>query len=108
MYKNEQEIRDAIFKGINVDWEFISKRLKLSEDFIREFKDKLDWRNISGYQKLSEDFIREFKDVVNWYCISECQVLSEEFIREFKNKNSPKIILFNLPSHLISYICHIN
>ena len=44
----------------------------------------IDWFWISEYQKLSEDFIREFKDKVNWYWISEKQKLSEDFIREFK------------------------
>ena len=32
----------------------------MSEDFIREFKDKVNWSYISYSQKLSEDFIREF------------------------------------------------
>ena len=41
---------------------------------------------ISKYQKLSEDFIREFQNKVNWYLISRCQKLSEEFIREFQEK----------------------
>ena len=40
------------------------------------------WSEISKYQKLSEDFIREFKDRVNWNCISEYQELSYEFILE--------------------------
>ena len=38
----------------------------LSEDFIREFKNKVDWNWISVKQKLSENFIREFKDKVSW------------------------------------------
>jgi hypothetical protein len=33
----------------------------LSEDFIREFKDRVWWRNISSYQILSDEFIEEFK-----------------------------------------------
>ena len=37
---------------------------KLSEEFIKKFKDEVDWLSISIYQKLSEDFIREFKDEV--------------------------------------------
>ena len=49
----------------NVNWDYISFSQKLSEDFIREFKDKVDWDYISYYQKLSQDFIREFKDKVN-------------------------------------------
>ena len=64
----------------------ISKYQHLSEDFIREFKDKVTWCNISEYQSLSEDFIREFKDRVSWTCISGYHRLSEDFIREFKDR----------------------
>ena len=59
---------------------------KLSEDFIREFKDEVYWEMISKYQTLSEDLIREFKDDVDWWYISKYQTLSEDFIREFKEK----------------------
>ena len=56
--------------GTNYDaWRLISKHQSLSEDFIREFKDRVDWMSISSYQHLSEDFIREFKDRVDWYSI---------------------------------------
>ena len=67
-------------------WIDISKHQKLSEDFIREFQDKVDWSYISRHQNLSESFISEFQDNVNWDCISVCQKLSESFIREFRNK----------------------
>ena len=30
-------------------------------------EDKVNWKGISCYQTLSEDFIREFKDKVDWY-----------------------------------------
>ena len=69
-----------------VYWEWISTSQRLSEDFIREFKDKVDWFYISEYQHLSENFIREFKGRVRWYWISRYQYLSEDFIREFANK----------------------
>ena len=69
-----------------VNWGNISLFRKLSENFIREFQNKLEWFWISIYQKLSEDFIREFQDKVNWGYISIHQKLSEDFIREFKNK----------------------
>ena len=72
----------------NVDWYYVSDYNRLSEDFIREFKDMFYWPNISKNQKLSEDFIREFKGDVSWYWISSCQKLSEEFIREFKDRVS--------------------
>ena len=59
---------------------------KLSESFIRKFRDKVWWYNISYYQVLSEDFIREFKDKVDWRCISKKQNLSKDFKKEFKDK----------------------
>ena len=71
-----------------LDWRIISISQKLSEDFIREFADKVDWKQISTTQKLSEDFIREFADKVNWHFISLHQKLSEPFIREFSDKIS--------------------
>ena len=75
------------YKSLNdVDWSYISQSQQLSEDFIREFKDKVNWNTISFYQKLSEDFIREFKDKVDWYYISSYQKLSEDFIRDNKDK----------------------
>ena len=68
-----------------VDWDIISYHQRLSENFIREFEDKVDWGLISHLQTLSEDFIREFKDKVHWGCISLYQELSQEFINEFKD-----------------------
>jgi hypothetical protein len=69
-----------------VHWFCISEYQKLSEDFIKEFKDKVDWNYISIYQNLSEDFIKEFQDKVDWDWTSKYQNLSEDFIREFKDK----------------------
>ena len=69
-----------------VNWGYISKCQKLSENFIREFQYKVNWSYISRYQKLSENFIGKFQTNVNWDYISEHQKLSENFIREFQNK----------------------
>jgi hypothetical protein len=44
-----------------VDWDLISEYQELSENFIREFKDKLNWEKIKLYQILSEDFILELE-----------------------------------------------
>ena len=86
-YRNNELTEEFIreFKD-RVNWIYISVCQKLSEDFIREFEDIVDWYWISRSQKLSEDFIREFEDKVNWNMISKFQKLSEEFIKEFKNK----------------------
>jgi hypothetical protein len=37
----------------------------LSEDFIREFQDRVAWILISSYQRLSENFIEEFQDKIH-------------------------------------------
>jgi hypothetical protein len=37
---------------------------------IRNNPDEVDWEEISFSQKLSEDFIREFQDKVDWALIS--------------------------------------
>ena len=61
----------------------ISVYQELSEEFIREFADRVDWQRISIYQRLSEGFIREFADRVDWLQISKYQELSDEFIKEY-------------------------
>ena len=80
-------ICDTTYKSMEeVDWDYISVYKKLTEDFIREFKNNVDWSFISINQTLSEDFIREFKYNINWEYISQYQKLSEDFIREFSDK----------------------
>ena len=73
-------------KDWNHNWNNISKNSKLTEEFIKEFKDKLNWNKISQYQKLSEKFIEEMKDYVVWSKIARYQTLSEGFKKEYKNK----------------------
>ena len=75
------------------DWSHISSISGLSEDFIREHKNKLDWAVLSCNKGLHEDLIREFQDKVDWTEISHNQKLSEDFIREFKDK-----IIFSRPN----------
>ena len=70
MINNQKILLKFIQIHSNVNWPSISFYYKLSENFIREFKDKVDWYYISAHQKLSENFIREFQDKVIWYWIS--------------------------------------
>jgi len=51
-------------KTVENEVKALIKTLKL-DCSVKEFKDKVDWYWISERQKLSEDFIREFKDEVN-------------------------------------------
>lgn len=75
LHNTDTHIRSSVVdyikrKTITEDeWEWVSINSNLSEDFIREFQDKLNWYNISEYQKLSEDFIREFQYEVEWNLI---------------------------------------
>ena len=81
--KQLKEIRENI---IYQNWDAISCRNDLSEEFIREFSDKVDWFYICKYQKLSEEFIRKYSTKVYWGQISQYQKLSEEFIIEYSYK----------------------
>ena len=92
---------DPDFNWNDEEFYYYSKAA-LSEDFIREFQDKVNWEYISLYQKLSEEFIREFQDKVNWEYISCFQKLSEDFIREFQDKVYWKSIYYSLINELTS------
>ncbi len=61
------------YRKKDLNWKNISRFQKLSEDFIREFQDRVNWDHIPRYQELSKDFIREFRDRVEWNNISYCQ-----------------------------------
>lgn len=85
---SEEEIRKA-YSCLSIhNWIDISEFQKLSEDFIREFQNKISWYDISYFQKMSEDFIREFQDKVDWFSISlnEKLQVSDKFCEEFDNK----------------------
>jgi hypothetical protein len=71
--------------GTKLDWERVSRKHTLSEEFIREFSDHVYWYWVSRDSELSEEFIREFSDHVYWYWVSRDSELSEEFIREFRD-----------------------
>ena len=63
--KLEEQYKKPISEFDEYGWTYISIYEELSEDFIREYQDKVDWYFISSHQNLSEDFIREFQDKVD-------------------------------------------
>ncbi len=67
-------------------WQELSKKYKLTENFIRQHKKKLYWFYISCFQDLSEEFIIEHSDMVDWSSIFKYQNLSEEFKQNFSYK----------------------
>jgi hypothetical protein len=72
------------------NWHFIScnNKIKLSEKFIQEYKDKLSIKEISQTNKLSEEFIRENISEIDFDGISKKSKLSIDFIKEFREKLS--------------------
>jgi hypothetical protein len=87
-YSEEEEVRKVINKLDDYNWINISYYQKLSEDFIRQFQDKVHWRGISCHQKLSEEFIRQFKNKVDWFniCYNKDLQVSDKFCEEFDHK----------------------
>ena len=83
--KDEMEYKDIIEK-YDGDWGKISRYQTLSEDFVRDFKDKVDWLDISIHQTLSENFIIEFQDRICWWRILRFQLLSEDFKSKFQDR----------------------
>ena len=67
-------------------------KINWSETFFNDmsryklFEDYVDWKKVSYYHQLTEDFMRQYKNKLDWNFISSYQVLSPEFIEEFKNK----------------------
>ena len=56
--KHFQKALSEIFKIKLIGMKYISIYQTLSENFIRDFQDKVNWEWISSQQKLSENFIR--------------------------------------------------
>lgn len=79
-------------ESTNLSWDDISTNYFLSDDFIRDFHEKLNWVCVCKHQSISEDIIREFQDEIGWEIICKTQILSEEFIEEFTDKVDWQII----------------
>ena len=68
-----------------LDWQLIIRK-SLTENVIREFKDKVNWTCISNHLPLNEEFIIEFQDKIDWEADSKYGILSYNFIRKFQVK----------------------
>lgn len=77
---SEQEAREYYSLFDKDLWGDISCYQILSEDFMREFKDKIEWGTVCANQQLSDNFIIEFKDRVEWDYICSYQKISEKVI----------------------------
>lgn len=81
---SEDFLRDRVSAFKKVHWACISRWQKLSENFIREFKQKVRWTNIVLYQNVSLDFVLEHKKKVNWVEVS-MEKLTEEQMEKYKD-----------------------
>ena len=63
-----------------VDWYYLMEHNLENIKYKLRHSDKPDWLQISQ-MSLTENFIREFQDKVNWTCISNHLPLNEEFTR---------------------------
>jgi len=61
-------------------WDYISRCIELSEEFMDAASDVINWETVSMIQKMSEKFIDEHKDMVDWVYVSVYQKLSEDFV----------------------------
>jgi hypothetical protein len=84
----------------NRHWITISVHPGLSEEFIREFSDKLDWTILSQKQKFTDEFILEFKHLIDLdYCFIHNKV-GFPIIKKFIPKTTFRSIYDFKVSHL--------
>lgn len=74
----EYDYNCSVEKLKKIHWVTFSRHQKISEDFIREFKNEVCWSSISIGQKLSESFIREL------YYFLDNKTFKKYFINENK------------------------
>lgn len=85
-------VSEDYVKQYESDWNYITERQRLSEEFIERHTDKmsvLNWYYVSLYQILSEEFIERHLDKIDTigrYHISKYQKLSLNFIKRHKDK----------------------
>ena len=58
---------------------------RLSEDFIKEFQDRVDWGFISYHQNLSKEFCIEFYERVDWNMLDRKSKLYKGFFTDAPN-----------------------
>ena len=67
----------------SIDWTELTRVCDIFSypaDFIHEFIELWDWRVISSDKKLTEKFMRDYKDFLNWSLISTHQNMTFDFI----------------------------
>lgn len=112
-FKFDVEFLDEMSKHFNapVIWENIMEYQKLDYHFIDKYADQLlnnvtSAMNLYGKQRLSEDFMRLWKNKVNWVMIIKTQKLSEQFLEEMFASKEPHI--WNFKHYIFKYQKHLS
>ena len=112
-FKFDVDFLDEMSKHFNapVIWENIMEYQKLDNHFIDKYADQLlnnvtSAMNLYHKQRLSEDFIRLWKNKVNWVMIIKTQKLSEQFLEEMFASKEPHI--WNFKHYIFKYQKHLS
>ncbi|HUS49309.1 MAG TPA: hypothetical protein VMZ91_04045 [Candidatus Paceibacterota bacterium] len=71
------------FGGI---WLKITLDDKLSEDFIREYPDRVQWFCLGNHYRFSDKFIEDFKSEINWKILSWNNEFPDSFLDKYKDR----------------------
>ena len=88
----------------NINWDTLSKKGKLSERMMAEFKDKINWRLVSFNQEMSEPFIEQNKDRIHWLNISLTKKLSNKFIEKYKKNLNLTYVKMKNKDYMFQYM----
>ena len=64
--KLSEEFIIEFAEKLNLDWFWISANQDLSNEFITKFSHKIDWKALSRYKKFTNQDIDKFKDKIDW------------------------------------------
>ena len=72
---------------LHISWTKLTECNLLTEEFIRDHLEECGcyWPNICTTSPLSEDFCREFADRVAWYALIINKKISEKFMKEMRD-----------------------
>ena len=74
------------YVNMKKNWNLISRKPGLTEEFIEQNANKVIWEMISRYQDFSEAFIERHADEIDWDGITERRPLSEAFVERHADK----------------------
>ena len=88
------ESKSDLSRFDKVDWNYLSEKCFLSEDFIEEHSSFLNWRLMSIHQIFSVSFMIKYAHKLDWKYVSSNQYLCEQFGEDY-------IDIINLESFVI-------